>query len=396
MISFRTYLIEKVIEDKLKHLEHAEDHHFNTGHAGFFHAINTLKATHNALLGKESDAKLAVKYDGSPSMVFGHNPENNRFFVASKSAFNKNPKINYTEADVEKHHGHAPGLVSKLKQALNYLPKIAPKSGVYQGDFLYSKHDNDVESDEVGHHFKPNTIRYSAVKGSPEAKSVEKSKIGVAVHTAYEGPSLLNMKAQYGFGGEGFKKSADVHMITTAFDRSKVSYDPQDQEEFNRHITHAEKEHAGLKNYEHMKGYLPHVKTYVNSTIKDNTDPHVAGFREHVKGKLEKDIATVKTLKAREQKTQHLNAALNHIDTHADKFQSVFNTHKHIQNAKNVLVKAMERTPVGYEHSIKGEKTAPEGFVVAINNRPTKLVNRRVFSMQNMHKATETTGPSNS
>ena len=65
-------------------------------------------------------------------------------FVASKSAFNKNPKINYTHEDIEKNHGHAPGLVSKLKAALDHLPKVTKPGKVYQGDFMYHKDDGDV------------------------------------------------------------------------------------------------------------------------------------------------------------------------------------------------------------------------------------------------------------
>ncbi len=66
-------------------------------------------------------------------VAVGTNPENGRFFVATKSAFNKNPKINYTHEDIEKNHGHAPGLVEKLKAALTHLPKSTPKKGVFQG-----------------------------------------------------------------------------------------------------------------------------------------------------------------------------------------------------------------------------------------------------------------------
>ena len=83
---------------------------------------------------------VTTKYDGSPSIVFGTHPETGRFFVASKSAFNKDPKINYTPEDIERNHGHAPGLVEKLKGALEHLPKIMPRNGgVYQGDLMYKK-----------------------------------------------------------------------------------------------------------------------------------------------------------------------------------------------------------------------------------------------------------------
>ena len=92
----------------------------------------------------------------SPSIVFGHHPATGQFFVSTKSAFNKEPKINYTHEDIENNHGHAPGLVSNLKKALDHLPKITPKTGVFQGDLMH--HAGSVEKEGSKLHFKPNTI----------------------------------------------------------------------------------------------------------------------------------------------------------------------------------------------------------------------------------------------
>ena len=147
---FKTFLTEAVIdESKLTHLEHAEDHPINAGSAGFQHAFDTLHETHQLLTGKQSKASVTTKLDGSPSVVFGTHPENGKFFVASMSAFNATPKLNYTPEDIEKNHGHAPGLVSKLKTALQHLPKTAPKEGVYQGDVLFSHEDKKNKGDGV-------------------------------------------------------------------------------------------------------------------------------------------------------------------------------------------------------------------------------------------------------
>ena len=46
MLSFSTYLVESANEEKLTHLEHAEDHPINAGEEGFKHAFNTLNVTH--------------------------------------------------------------------------------------------------------------------------------------------------------------------------------------------------------------------------------------------------------------------------------------------------------------------------------------------------------------
>lgn len=126
---------------KVKHLTHVEDHPLQHGSAGFHHAYDTLMKAHKHIKSGKKTTELSTKYDGSPSIVYGHHPENGKFFVATKSAFNVNPKINYTEKDIERNHGHAPGLVRTLKHALKHLPKIAPKHGVYQGDYMFHHED---------------------------------------------------------------------------------------------------------------------------------------------------------------------------------------------------------------------------------------------------------------
>ena len=141
MLKFTEYLKEEE-GAKLKHITHPEDRPLHHGSAGFEHAFGALHAAHKQIKSKKSSDKLTMKYDGSPAIVFGHHPTSGKFFVASKSAFNKDPKINHTEADVDKNHGHAPGLASKLKAALKHLPKVTPKKGVYQGDLMHTPEDH--------------------------------------------------------------------------------------------------------------------------------------------------------------------------------------------------------------------------------------------------------------
>tara|TARA_R110002126_G_scaffold71121_1_gene178535 strand:+ start:4448 stop:4927 length:480 start_codon:yes stop_codon:yes gene_type:complete len=124
---------------KLTHLDHVEDHAHNSGDEGFHHAFHSLMNTHHHMKGNAREGhSITTKYDGAPSIVFGHHPDNGKFFVGSKSVFNKNPKINHTHDDIEKNHGHAPGLAQKLHSALDHLPKITPKGKVYQGDVMHS------------------------------------------------------------------------------------------------------------------------------------------------------------------------------------------------------------------------------------------------------------------
>ena len=85
---------------KNTHLEHPEDSILNQGRTG---AINVLKWF------ADKNSSLTVKYDGAPAIVWGINPECGRFFVGTKSVFNKvKVKINYTHRDIEDNHSANP------------------------------------------------------------------------------------------------------------------------------------------------------------------------------------------------------------------------------------------------------------------------------------------------
>jgi hypothetical protein len=62
--------------------------------------------------------------------------------------------------------------------------------------------------------FKPNTITYSLHKNTPEGKKASESKIGVAVHTKYEGKTFESMHATPHVDHEKFKQHKDVHLIS--------------------------------------------------------------------------------------------------------------------------------------------------------------------------------------
>ena len=144
MKSFITFLKESTEGDKgakLEHIDHFEDGPLLRGSNGFAQSHAALLAAHEHIKRGENNSRLKTKFDGSPSIVYGHHPTTGEFFVATKSAFNKTPKINYTHKDIEKNHGHAPGLVSKLKDSLDHLRKVTPKRGVYQGDVMFSHGD---------------------------------------------------------------------------------------------------------------------------------------------------------------------------------------------------------------------------------------------------------------
>jgi hypothetical protein len=357
----------------------------NSGAKGFSHAFHNLKDVHDKMVGKNNKTKITMKYDGSPSVVFGTNPENGRFFVASKSAFNKNPKINYSHEDIERNHGHAPGLVQKLKAALDHFPKVTPKKGVFQGDIMHTHNDLHVSKDKV--HFTPNTITYSSHKDSAHGKAALGSKIGVAVHTKYNGKNLESMKAEYAPELKQFKKHKDVHLMSTHHEVEKSTYTPQQQAKFVKHLTTAANIYRRTKpeTYQSIQGHEIPLKTYINHTVRTGTKPHIDEFMQHYAKSHAKKVDSVKTAKAKMSKTAAMESDIGHVQRNRQHIDRLLKMHHHLQRAKDVLAKTLS-THSEFEHSISGKKSKPEGFVVVRHNRPTKIVDRAEFSAANFNK----------
>ena len=172
---------------KNTHLEHPEDSVL-LGKKSVQQVINFLR---------DRNSTVSVKWDGAPAIVFGTNPENGKFFVGTKSVFNKvKVKINYTHADIEKNHGDKPTVASILHMCMEKLPKL---NGVYQGDFIGFGGTNE---------FTPNTITYSF------SDNVDQS-IVFAAHTAYDGPSMKEMAATFGVPFYIHENSFDVKFVDT-------------------------------------------------------------------------------------------------------------------------------------------------------------------------------------
>lgn len=387
MLQFKEFLKEEAEEGQhLKHIHHAEDRPLLHGHEGFEHAHEALMKAHEHMKAGHKSSNLTMKYDGSPAIVFGHHPKTGKFFVASKSAFNKNPKINHTHADIDKNHGHAPGLADKLHAALKHLPKVTPKHGVYQGDVMHS-HTDLHEEHKVS--FTPNTITYTA--HGDTAKKIKRSKFGVVIHTKYHGDDIHSMSAHHDVDHHNFKQHPDVYHHTAEHDTSKINYGHKEQSTFQKHMDAAKHIHDthGATMYHNTKkhqGEAGHLSTYINHTVKHDEVPHAEGLKKHIQDKANKEIAKVKTEKSKSAKQATADEHKAHIDKHKDSYEHLLNMHHHLQQAKNTLVKSLEHHEGGYKHHIDGKESKPEGFVVHHKGQPTKLVNRAEFAKQNLLK----------
>ena len=133
------------------HIEHPED--------------SILSGDLRVLRWFTEDGNISVKIDGSPAIVWGTNPATKKFFVGTKSVFNKKLiKINHSHKEIDKNHT---GFVAEVLHAcFDNLPKYKK---VYQGDFI------GFGGDYI---YRPNTITYRFDK-------IIKQNIIIAPHTLY-------------------------------------------------------------------------------------------------------------------------------------------------------------------------------------------------------------------
>ena len=389
---------------QLKHLEHLEDEMLNYGVEGCHAAVSFLKELRSMIGKKASGSLMQTKWDGAPSVVCGKHPLTGRFFVGTKSVFNKTePKLCYFDENVDAYYGNIPDLKSKLKVALSEFAKLDIK-GVIQGDLLYT---DDVTEEEVNgqklYTFRPNTITYGIPVDHPLGEQCKASKIGVVFHTHYTGDDLESMQAQGGVPDSMIGSSADVLNIKNTTPMSDVNFSAAEFTEFDRHVNEIERmcrfsgafldELLGLKGNKgdakwHISSYM---KQFFNDQIKQqqtitNADKALADMINFYDGKVNA-AASKLTAKTQVQKKNLIYASQNYAVENADKFKGVLKLYKELQALKTMVIGKLddlEKTIKTYVMTDKGYKiTAHEGYVLHKDGSMIKFVNRIEFSYNN-------------
>lgn len=124
----------------------------------------------------ETDSTISVKMDGAPAIVWGTNPANGKFFVGTKSVFNK-VKIKIAHSHKEIASLYQGKVADILHVCFNHLPRT---KSIIQGDFIGLGGQRS---------YTPNTLTYKF----PE---IVEQVIIVAPHTIYGGgDDLRNVSA---------------------------------------------------------------------------------------------------------------------------------------------------------------------------------------------------------
>ena len=399
MLSF----IQILNEDKNTHLEHLEDEIINNGLTGAKTAVRFLNSLKDMLNGVgKGSTNVTVKWDGAPAVFAGINPENGKFFVATKSLFNKVPKINYTNEDIRTNHGSG-GPADKLKLALKHLPKLGMK-GIFQGDIMFTKEDlaEEVVDGVKSVVFTPNTITYAVPADSKLASTIRKASIGVVWHTSYSGKTIADLSASFGVDSSkftttksvwsedaGVKNVSSVAGLTKADTKSltaKINMIKGAIKKTGRFFDVLKREQTILS----LGGQL---KIFFNSKIRAGTklsgvDKLVKEFDKYYIDRMTKEIADRKTDKGKTKYKKILKDSSKELKNYKNEIYFAFATYLAIKEAKLIVVSQLNKIQ-GIGTFLKtgdGFKvTAPEGFVAinAKSGKAVKLVDRLEFSHAN-------------
>jgi len=384
---------------KNTHLEHLEDNILNGGSQGGKEAVAFLRSLGDMLEQGGADTRVTVKWDGAPAVICGTNPENGRFFVGTKSVFNKtDPKIIYSEEDVERMY--APGqLAEKLKASYKYLSTLSIPE-VVQGDLLFTddKYEANIGGDTCVA-FQPNTIVYAVPKDSDIGQKIDEAKFGIVFHTAYSGRTLDTMSAS--FGNIGVQGNTNVFVTSSDFKNAsgEANMTATEKTVYTNLVNKTEgslkqaSRFLDLMKVNDMNKFTLNImfKTFFNTYVRQGRSLVGArntarDFAQYFSNALDKEIDKKKMKATKDKYLELKNKGLKFISDNQQAIYMTVASYMNLQAAKNFMIRKLQkvntfgtflRTPDGYR------VTAPEGFVAIRSGQALKLVDRLEFSRAN-------------
>ena len=395
-------LKEYIQEETNLHMSHVEDMVFDCGVDGTRQAIFFMRDLRDMLSGHtKSKVTATVKWDGAPAIFAGIDPGDGKFFVAKKGVFNKNPKVYKTASEIDA--DTSGDLAAKLKVALVELKKLGIKSGVYQGDLMFT---NDLKKETIDGEeyttFHPNTILYAVPYNTILAKKIRAAKIGIVWHTTYTGDSFETMSASFGKSiVQHMKKSSTVWMDDANYkDYSGVAtFTAAETMELNGILTQLgvrfqAMSAAALNGISDDPDLLLLVHTYNNSKIKanapvTNVSDHVIGLFNYIHDKYQGEIESRKTEKGKSAQEDKRKKIMKFFADHDKKeIEGIFELSNLLVAAKQMIIAKMNQAGhiSTFIKTTDGFKvTGVEGFVVIdhLKGGAVKLVDRLEFSKAN-------------
>ena len=399
-----TQFLNEAKEGKNLHLEHIEDEVLNRGVPGARDAINFLQSLRDMLAGhSQSKVNVTTKWDGAPAVFCGINPENGKFFVGTKGIFNANPKLNYTDADIDANHSSA-GLNSKLKVALRYLPKLGIK-GILQGDMMFAKGDIDEKVIDGQSYitFQPNTIVYAVPSDAKLARMMLSAQMGIVFHTSYTGKTMADMNASFNIDIGHLTTTKDVWFRDASFTDASgtATFTAEETSTITSTLSQAGRTFQSinalnLNRISASETIMTYIKTFNNTKVRagqaiKDTRAHTFELTRWVEAKLNKDISDAKKADTKKKRIKEKTEIMRFFNNAAKDLKAIFDLMNLLVTAKNMIVKKlqqMKQVTNTFLRTDDGFKiTNPEGFVAVdrLKGNAVKLIDRLEFAHANFN-----------
>lgn len=207
-----SYLSKPVLSESAteSRIQHPEDLVFLNGTKGAQRALNSLLA-----LASDAHKTTTVKWDGSPAVFFGIDLRG-KFVFTDKGGFTVKSYKGRAESPEELEgmlRGRKPGdaltpsyaaFAKKMSAAFEPVRLTLKASGVkpgtwFKGDILYmSKPTISPTSGEI--EFKPNVVSYSVAPESDLGQQIQRSSVGVVLHTVLQEDGTGNITGEQPVG----------------------------------------------------------------------------------------------------------------------------------------------------------------------------------------------------
>ena len=402
MIKLSEYLTEAK-EGKNVHLEHIEDLVFNEGVSGTRNAILFLRSVRDMLSGSSTKRiNITTKWDGAPAIFAGIDPEDGQFFVAKKGLFNKNPQMFKSLADI-KTSGMSAELQSKFNTSYTEFKKLGIKSGVYQGDLMFTKEDLSKETINGVSYitFQPNTIVYAVPATSSLAKKIRRSKIGIVWHTTYTGDTIESMTSSFGQSIVNKMRSVSSVWMDDATYKDvsgTATFTAEETANLTSILSQAGKifqrlPAAALNDIAGEEEFLIRLKAFNNSKVRQGTlitneRKHVSELIKHFKDYYNKQADTRKSDKGKQAQLDKMKMLMSYFDNHSGNLVKIYQIVTLLTSAKGMIVDKLNKAgsmPTFLRTKNGFMTTSQEGYVAIdhMKGGAVKLVDRMEFSRAN-------------
>lgn len=336
--------------------------------------------------------ELTTKIDGSVSIVFGLHPQQQKFFIGSKSVFNKTPKVNFSVDDIYVNHGKSAGLAKTLIYLFEILSKYK-FTNVYQADLIFTPETLEIKNGIAK--FTPNTITYSL-----PAEVVKGKKVGMSVHTIYRvsGSTTDELSLNHMVSSQLLTKpkelqtAKDVYLVTTQTNIDSILKTDKIRQNF--YVKELKNELSKLtsavnavnnKNIEELIINLnSFLVSYSNQCIRTGTPHNTQGFIMYMKTKA--TTANEKLKRGRIENFDYVQTEqYGLLQTHTRELNTIFGTQEGLTKFKTLLLAFFNHGKHEFKTHYKDEDTGHEGFVFRFDDKLLKLVDRPRFSKLNFN-----------